>query len=150
MFPAQYATRREVPMRHHDDDEWSQIGHHGRDDEEFEVVNEQEAGVNTSLLSPRLQSQFISTPEQSRSSSTRRGWSWSYTFVFRGRRRRLHLALPSWTALHNLLDLIGVSAEPRLGGPRTHRRGLNGLLLDTLSVFWPAAIAWFIINWTIS
>jgi hypothetical protein len=29
------------------------------------------------------------------------------------------------------------------------RKEVKAVLLDTLSVFWPAAVVWLIINWTI-
>ncbi|KDR75748.1 hypothetical protein GALMADRAFT_248420 [Galerina marginata CBS 339.88] len=148
LYPTQYAIRRDL-HRPRDDDEWSQVEQSGRDDEGFEMVHNQGGSVQQSVYSPRVQSQFISAPDHSRLSHSvkRRGWSWSYAFVLRGRRRRISVGLPSWASIYNLLDLLGLSTEQSLAVRK--RRGVRGVLLDTLSVFWPAAVVWLIINWTI-
>lgn len=155
MFPSQYAIRREShTTRSRDDDDWSQVGHNdGMDAQEFVVVHDQESGLQNSVSSPRLKSQFISAPEHSSrhahsSVGKRQKYSWNYTFVFRGRRRRITLGLPSWNALHNLLDLLGMD-KPSLYGTRSRQTGVKAILLDALSVFWPSIIVWIIINWTI-
>ncbi|PPQ93724.1 hypothetical protein CVT25_013063 [Psilocybe cyanescens] len=147
MYPAQYATRRErgLLFRHReDDDEWSHIGHDNeRDEHEHPLHSDQEAGT------PQLHSKFISAPDHSRVLSTKKWrYHWSYTFVFRGRRRRVAVGFPSWSSLHNFLDLLGFSNFSSLG---TGRRGtgLPVFFMDTLSVFWPAVVTWLIINWTI-
>lgn len=153
MYPTQYATRRDGhSLRPREDDDWLHVGHHNEKDEPENGLRPRDHDPERSTTSPRLQSQFILAPDQFKSSSAKKGrFSWSYTFVFRGRRRRISVGIPSWNALHNLLDLFGLGSlsESHLGS-RRHRLGVvMSVLLDTLSVFWPAMITWCIINWTI-
>ncbi|KAF5322281.1 hypothetical protein D9619_001903 [Psilocybe cf. subviscida] len=141
MFPAQYAIRRES-------DEWSHIGMGHTRDEDFEVVFDQESAVGTPSSSiSRSQSKFISAPSRPKVSAPprRSRWSWSYSFVIRGRRRRLTLGLPSSAALGNLLDLVGVGS---MRSARLNRGGSAGMIIDVVSVFWPATVAWIVINWS--
>lgn len=147
MFPTQYAIRRES-------DEWSHIGTSHNRDEDFEVVFDQEAAVSSigtsSSSFSRPQSKFISAPSRPKVSALpkRSRWSWSYSFVVRGRRRRLTLGLPPFAAFNNLLDLVGVSAEGPLRSARRNRGGLAGMIIDVVSIFWPATMAWVVINWS--
>ncbi|KAH9485010.1 hypothetical protein JR316_0001914 [Psilocybe cubensis] len=153
MYPAQYAIRREgtgLLFRHReDDDEWSHVGQGSeRDDHELLFHGDQEAGAGTT---PQLQSKFISAPDNnSRLLATKkRKYHWSYTFVFKGRRRRISIGLPSWNSLHNFLDFFGFENLSNFG-TGTHRgSGVAAVLVDILSVFWPAVVTWLIINWTI-
>ncbi|KAF8161232.1 hypothetical protein B0H34DRAFT_796052 [Crassisporium funariophilum] len=143
MYPTQYAVQRDG-HKHRDEDDWSHVRHGREEDEDFEAVA-QEAGS----LATRMHSQFISAPDHRHKS---RKWLWSYSFALMGRRRRVTLRLPSWNSLHNLIDLFGFGGPREVGINIVGRRRRDGwivILLDTLSVFWPAVVVWVIINWTI-
>jgi len=146
LYPTQYAVRRDVHMQREDDD-WSHAGQ-SRDEEEYEMVTNQEAGGRNSL-GRQIHSEFITAPDHARhlSSARRQKWFWSYTFTLKGRVRRITLRSPSWTSVYNFFDLFGLSGSDSFPGRRRDR--WVSIILDILSVFWPAAIVWVIINWTI-
>jgi len=145
LYPAQYTVRRDGHMRHEDDD-WSHI-RRSREEEGYEMVSDQEArGGNSS--GHRIQSEFITTPDHTRHfSSLRKRIGWSHTFMLGGRVRRISLQLPTWTSVHNFVDFFGLSGSDPV--PQRRKDRWMSVILDGLSVFWPAAIVWVIINWTI-
>jgi hypothetical protein len=77
----------------------------------------------------------------------RRQKGWSDIFMLGGQARRITLHLPTWIYLHNFFDLFGLSGSDL--APQRQRNWWVSVILDGLSVFWPAAIMWVIINWTI-
>ncbi|KAF8806470.1 hypothetical protein BYT27DRAFT_7191027 [Phlegmacium glaucopus] len=149
LYPTQYAARRDIHMQREDDD-WSYAGR-SKEDEDYEMITDQEAGRGNSL-GRQIHSEFITAPDHARqpSSLRRQKWSWSYTFTFKGRARRITLRLPSWTSVYNFFDLFGLSGSDSMGiSPRRRRDRWMSVILDALSVLWPAVIVWVIINWTI-
>ena len=144
LYPAQYAVRRDG-HKQREDDGWSHVERGREEEEAYEMVNDQETSGGNSLGRP-IHSEFITAPDHARHVKRRKGWS--YTFVFKGRPRRITFHLPTWTALHNCFDLFALSGSD-LVSPRRRRDRYITVILDALSVFWPAAIVWVIINWTI-
>jgi hypothetical protein len=145
LYPAQYAVRRDGHKQIEDGD-WSHVGR-SREEETYEMICDQEAREGHSL-ERQIHSEFITAPDHARHlSSVRKQNRWSYTFMLGGRARRITLRLPTWTAVHNLVDLFGLSGSDLI--PRRRRDRWTSVIQDALSVFWPAAIVWVIINWTI-
>ena len=145
LYPAQYAVRRDGHKQREDDD-WSHIGR-SREEETYEMISDQEAGRGNSS-GPQVHPEFITAPDHTQHlSSVRRHNGWSYTFMLGGRARRIVLRLPTWNAVQNLVDLFGLSGSDFVPGRRRDR--WMSVILDGLSVFWPAAIVWMIINWTL-
>lgn len=142
MYPAQYITHRDsYTLRQRDDDEWS----HVRVEEDFEVDYRRDDIVQDLLISPSNRYEFNSALFQTkRSTMSKKAWSWSYTFVLKGRRRRFSLSFPSWGALNNLLEFSGFSSATL--ATRRRRYGVIAFTLSVLSVIWPAAVVWAIIN----
>lgn len=144
MYPTQYISRRDSYIfRHKDDDEWS----HFRDEEEYDVGHNGDEALQDLSLSPTQQSQFppgLSAAKHS-AVSKHRSWSWSYTFVLKGRMRRISLSLPSWGALTNLLDFLGLGPDTTIT-IRKRRHGVIALPMAGFSILWPAMIVWVIIN----
>jgi hypothetical protein len=139
LYPAQYTVRRDSHM--HEDDDWSHVGR-SREEDAYEMISDQEAdGGNSS--GQEIHSEFITAPDHSR----KRRIGWSYTFMLGGRVRRISLHLPTWTSVHNFVDFFGLSGSDLV--PRRRKDRWTSVILDGLSVFWPAAIVWGIINWTI-
>lgn len=144
MYPTQYISRRDSYIfRHKDDDEWS----HFRDEEEYDVGHNGDEALQDLSLSPTQQSQFSTGLSAAKHSavSKRRLWSWSYTFVLKGRMRRISLSLPSWGALNNLLDFLGLGPDTTIT-IRKRRHGVVALPMAAFSILWPAMIVWVIIN----
>ena len=143
LYPAQYAVRRDS---HHkrEDDGWSHV-ERSREEEAYEMVSDQEVVGGGNNLGRQIHSEFITAPDHARHLRRRKGWS--YTFMFRGRPRRITLRLPTWTALNNFFDLFALSGSDLV--PRRRKDRWMAVILDALSVFWPAAVVWVIINWTI-
>ena len=144
MYPTQYTSRRDsYVFRHKDGDEWSQV----RDEEEYDGGHDGDEAVEDLRLSLIQQSQFLHGLTGAKHSvvSKYRTWSWAYTFVFKGRMRRISLSLPSWGALNNLLDFLGLGPEPTLT-IRKRRRGIIALPMAGFSILWPAIMVWAIIN----
>ena len=145
LYPAQYAIRRDSHShKQREDDGWSHIERSREEEEAYEMVDDQEAGGGNSL-GRQIHPEFITAPDHAR--HVRRPKDWSYTFMFKGRPRRITFRLPTWTALHNFFDLFALSGSGLV--PRRRRDRWTTVILDALSVFWPAAIVWVIINWTI-
>ena len=142
LFPAQYTVRRDS-HKQREDDGWSHV-ERSREEETYEMVDDQESSGGNSL-GRQIHSEFITAPDHAR--HVRRHTGWSYTFMLQGRPRRITLRLPTWTALHNCIDLLALSGSDL--APRRRKDRWITVILDTLSVFWPAAIVWVIINWTI-
>ena len=146
LYPAQYAVRRDG-HKQRDDDSWSHVEQSGEEDA-YEIVNDHEAGVGGNSLGRQIHhSEFITAPDHAaRHVRGHRGWS--YTFMYKGRPRRITFRLPTWTALHDCFDLLELSGSSSLV-PRRRKDRWTSVAVDVLSVFWPAAIVWVIINWTI-
>lgn len=151
LYPTQYVTRRDSHIQQHEDDDWSHAGRSSREEEEYEMVNDEEASGGNGL-GRRIQPEFITAPDHARHlpSEKRPKWFWSYTFVFRGRTRRITLRLPTWTSVHNFCDLFEWPGSNTVRiFPRRRRDRWMSVMLDALSIFWPATIVWVIINWTV-
>ena len=147
LYPAQYAIRRDS-HKPRDDDSWSHVERSVEEDT-YDVVSDQEAGSGGKSLGHQIQhSEFITAPDHAARHGRRHKKVWSYTFVYKGRPRRITLRFPTWTAVHNCFDLFELSGSSGLV-PRRRRDRWITVILDALSVFWPAAIVWLIINWTI-
>ena len=145
LYPTKYTVRRDS-HKLREDDGWSHVGR-SREEEAYEIVSDQEPDGGNSA-GHQIQPEFITPPGHARHlSSMRRQKGWSYTFMLGGQGRRITLRLPTWTSLHNLFDLFALSGSDLV--PRRRRGRWMSVFLDGLSVFWPAAIVWVIINWTI-
>ena len=141
LYPAQYAVRRES-HKQRDDDDWSHVERNREEEEAYEMVNDQEADGGRQIH----HSEFITAPDHA-ARHVRRRKGWSYTFMYKGQPRRITVSLPTWTAFQNCFDLFAMSGSEFV--PRKRRDRWMTVIMDTLSVFWPAAIVWVIINWTI-
>jgi ethanolamine phosphate phosphodiesterase len=145
LYPTKYTVRRDS-HKLREDDGWSHVGR-SKEEEGYEIVSDQEADGRNGA-GHRIHSEFITAPDHARHLSfMKRQKGWSYTFMLGGQARRITLRLPTWTSLHNLFDLFGLSGSDLV--PRRRRNSWMLVILDGLSVFWPAAIVWVIINWTI-
>ena len=146
LYPAQYAVRRDG-LKQREDEGWSHVERSG-EEEAYEIINDQEAGGGGNSLGRLIHhSEFITAPDHA-TRHVRKPRSWSYTFMFRGRPRKIIFRLPTWTAMYNCLDLLSLDGSSSLAPRRRRDRWLR-VILDALSVFWPAAIVWVIINLTI-
>ena len=143
LYPAQYTVRRDSHHKQREDEGWAHI-ERSKEEEAYEMINDQEAGGGNSL-GRQIHSEFITAPDHARHVKRRKAWS--YTFMFRGRLRRITFHLPTWTAMHNCFDLFALNGSDLV--PRRRRDRWMTVILDVLSVFWPAVIVWVIINWTI-
>jgi hypothetical protein len=146
LYPAQYAVRRDS-HKQREDDGWSHVERGGEEDA-YDMVNDQEAAGGGNSLGRQIHhSEFITAPDHAaRHARSHKGWS--YTFMYKGRPRRITFRLPTWTGLNNCVDLFELSGSSGLV-PRRRRDRWMTVILDALSVFWPAGIVWVIINWTI-